>query len=207
MVVVDPISSLSTVGDRADEVQAMLLRMVDFLKRSGITAIFTSLTATASASRERDRGRALLADGRLAPAAQPGGNGERNRGLYVLKSRGMDHSNQIREFLLTGTGIELLDAVPRRGGALTGAARRRQGGEVPAPRRRSVKAQWRACSCRSSSAGRELEAQIEVLRADMVSDEIELQRLVDAEADYLREQEADTQAAASGRAGVARRDI
>jgi circadian clock protein KaiC len=54
------------------------------------------------------------------------GNGEHNRLLFVLKSRGMAHSNQIREFLLTSHGIELADVYVGPEGVLTGSARQAQ---------------------------------------------------------------------------------
>jgi circadian clock protein KaiC len=95
----------------------MLIRQVDFLKKRGVTALFTSLDA--------DQQIASLADTWLLLKTMEG-NGELNRVLYVLKSRGMAHSNQIREFLLTNEGIELADVYVGPQGVLTGSARQAQ---------------------------------------------------------------------------------
>src|SRR5205085_11695496 len=101
---------------------AMLLRVVDFLKGKGVTAVMTSLTAGGTALERTEIGLSSLVDTWLLLRDIELG-GERNRGLYVLKSRGMAHSNQIREFVLTGRGIELLDVYAGPEGVLTGSAR------------------------------------------------------------------------------------
>jgi circadian clock protein KaiC len=106
-VIVDPISNLGRVGDES-EVTAMLMRLVDWIKSRGVTAMFTSLTAGDSALERTDVGVSSLIDTWFLLKSIES-NGERNRVLYVLKSRGMAHSNQIREFLLTPQGIELQD--------------------------------------------------------------------------------------------------
>lgn len=124
VVVVDPISSFSSAGTPA-EVQGMLLRLIDFLKAEGITAFLTSLTAAGGLTEGTDLGISSLIDTWLLVRDLEAG-GERNRGLYVLKSRGMAHSNQIREFLLTGHGIELLDVHIGDAGLLTGSLRAAQ---------------------------------------------------------------------------------
>lgn len=122
IVALDPISNFLAVGIRED-VQAMLTRLVDYLKSQHITALFTHLnrgdqdieTTEANISSVMDTW-ILLRDMEY--------NGERNRGIYVLKSRGMAHSNQIREFLLTDHGIELVDVYREPSGVvLTGSAR------------------------------------------------------------------------------------
>ena len=124
VVVVDPISSFSSAGTPA-EVQGMLLRLIDFLKAEGITAFLTSLTAAGGLTEGTDLGISSLIDTWLLVRDLEAG-GERNRGLYVLKSRGMAHSNQIREFLLTDHGIELLDVHIGTAGLLTGSLRAAQ---------------------------------------------------------------------------------
>jgi circadian clock protein KaiC len=122
VVVTDPISDLLRVASEA-EVSAMLTRKVDFLKRKGVTALFTSLTSEEPA--QADQQIASLVDTWLLLKTLEG-NGEHNRVLYVRKSRGMAHSNQIREFLLTGQGIELADVYVGPQGVLTGSARQAQ---------------------------------------------------------------------------------
>ncbi len=123
VVVKDPVSDLLRVGTGAD-VGAMLTRQVDFLKVRGVTALFTSLNSDADPT-QADQQIASLVDTWLRVKTMEG-NGELNRVLYILKSRGMAHSNQIREFLLTDQGIELTDVYVGPQGVLTGSARQAQ---------------------------------------------------------------------------------
>ncbi len=121
VVVVDPLSSFMKVGNEND-VQRMLLRLVDALKVKGITSFFTNLTQGGGAKEHTDVAISSLIDTWLLVRDIEHG-GERNRGIYVLKSRGMAHSNQIREFSLSAQGIELRDAYIGPAGVLTGSAR------------------------------------------------------------------------------------
>lgn len=123
VVVMDPVSDLLPIGTDA-EVSAMLTRQIDFLKAKGVTALFTSLDSQAERD-QADQQISSLVNTWVALKA-PEGNGEHNRVLYVLKSRGMAHSNQIREFLLTDQGIELADVYVGPQGVLTGSARQAQ---------------------------------------------------------------------------------
>jgi hypothetical protein len=118
---------VSTIG----EVRSMLTRLVDFLKTRQITAIFTSLTAGSGTLEANEADISSLMDTWvLLKTIEVGG--ELNRALYVLKSRGMAHSNQIREFLLTDDGLRLLDGYLGPEGVLTGAARVSQEGREKA---------------------------------------------------------------------------
>jgi circadian clock protein KaiC len=121
-VVMDPVSDLLRIGSGTD-VSAMLTRQVDFLKAKGVTALFTSLSN--GDPTQADQQIASLADTWLLVKTMEG-NGEHNRVLYVLKSRGTANSNQIREFLLTSQGIELADVYVGPQGVLTGSARQAQ---------------------------------------------------------------------------------
>src|SRR5262249_30182913 len=121
VVIIDPISNFTT-GGNYDEAQAMLLRIIDFLKERGTTALLTHLTASKSAFEATDIGISSLIDTWILLRDIELG-GERNRGLYVLKSRGMHHSNQIREFLISDRGIMLQDVYVGREGVLTGSMR------------------------------------------------------------------------------------
>ena len=121
VVVLDPINAFE-IGDNQTEVKTMLLRLVDFLKMRKITAFFTSLNSAGETIEKTDVYISSLIDTWLLLRDIEIG-GERNRGLYVLKSRGMEHSNQIREFKLTNHGIELLDVYVGAEGVLTGSAR------------------------------------------------------------------------------------
>jgi circadian clock protein KaiC len=123
VVVMDPISDFLRVGTGLD-VSAMLTRQVDFLKSRGVTAMLTSLNSDSELA-HADQQLASLVDTWLLVKSMEG-NGEHNRLLYVNKSRGMSHSNQIREFLLTSQGIELADVYVGPQGVLTGSARQAQ---------------------------------------------------------------------------------
>ncbi len=120
VVVMDPVSDLLRVGTAA-EVSAMLTRQVDLLKAKGVTALFTSLNSDTMPTRADEQITSLVDTWLLVKTME--GNGELNRVLSVLKSRGMVHSNQIREFLLTSQGIELADVYVGPQGVLTGSAR------------------------------------------------------------------------------------
>jgi len=116
VVVLDPISSLR--GDTGD-VYSMLLRVIDLLKSRGTTGFLTNLFPGQGTTDYADAGISSLMDTWLS-LVQIESNGERNRGLYVLKSRGMNHSNQIREYRLTSHGVRLIDAYLGSAGVLTG---------------------------------------------------------------------------------------
>jgi circadian clock protein KaiC len=120
VVVVDPVTNLLMVSTQ-NEVRSMLTRLVDFLKTQKITAIFTSLTAAGALEASEADVSSLMDTWLLLKNIEVGG--ERNRALYVLKSRGMEHSNQIREFVLTDHGLRLLDVYLGPEGVLTGSAR------------------------------------------------------------------------------------
>lgn len=118
--VIDPISAFR--GSES-EVHSVLLRMVDISKTKGITAVMTQLTSEGGQIEGGDQGIPSLIDTWVSLGAIEA-NGERNRGLYVLKSRGMSHSNQIREYQITNNGIRLLDVYRSTEGVLVGSARR-----------------------------------------------------------------------------------
>lgn len=120
LVVIDPISNLITVGDSRG-VKSMLTRLLDFFKLQEITVVLMDLSDP-NYTESTDIGISSLSDTWIS-LRDIELNGERNRGLYILKSRGMAHSNQIREFILTGRGIELLEVYTGSEGLLTGSAR------------------------------------------------------------------------------------
>ena len=121
VVIIDPITNLIAIGSET-EVKSMLARLIDFLKAKQITALFTNLSQAGGALEQTEFGISSLMDTWLLLRDIEIG-GERNRGLYILKSRGMVHSNQIREFLLTDKGIDLIDVYLGPSGVLTGSAR------------------------------------------------------------------------------------
>jgi circadian clock protein KaiC len=175
VVVVDPISNMLAAGT-ADEAQAMLLRLVDALKDRQITALFTNLSSAGEASLEQtDLGISSIVDTWILLRDIELG-GERNRGLYVLKSRGMAHSNQIREFLISDHGIDVVDAYIGASGVLTGSARAAQealekaallAGQQEAARRKRELERKRVA----------LERQISGLRSDYKTESVELRQI------------------------------
>ncbi len=121
-VVIDPISNLISVGS-VSEVRSMLTRLIDYLKVHGITALFTALVSGRDGRMElTEEGVSSLVDIWIS-VRDLEGIGERNRGLSILKARGLAHSNQVREFEVTAHGVELLDVVVGPTGIITGAGR------------------------------------------------------------------------------------
>jgi len=121
VVVLDPVGSLIQAGNLRDA-HTMLIRLIDFLKQRGVTAFLTNLTSGGEALERTDVEISSIVDTWLF-MRDIELNGERNRALYVLKSRGMAHSNQLREFLLTPEGVDLLDVYVGPEGVLTGSSR------------------------------------------------------------------------------------
>ncbi len=124
VVIVDPITSLLAAGTDS-ETKGMVTRLIDFLKGSHVTSFFTSLTQGGHALQQSEIAMSSLMDSWLL-LQDLEGNGERNRVLYVLKARGIAHSNQVREFLISNRGIDLIDAYISASGVLTGSARAAQ---------------------------------------------------------------------------------
>ncbi|MRG93973.1 circadian clock protein KaiC [Polyangium spumosum] len=183
VVVVDPVTNLAMVASPF-EVRAMLMRLVDFLKGRGITTLFTSLTAGGDAIEETDVGISSLMDTWLLLQFLEG-SGERNRGLYVLKSRGMSHSNQVREFVMGSHGIDLLDVYVGPAGVLTGSARQAQEALERAEalaRQQEMERKQRDLARRRA----QLEAQIASLRSEFEAEEQEVLAILEQE----RRQEA-----------------
>lgn len=124
VVVVDPITNLITVGS-VSEVKGMLVRLIDFLQEEQVTVMFTALNLNNIVNEQTDEGVSSLVDCWIM-IKDIENNGERNRGLYIMKSRGMKHSNQIREFVITDDGLHLIDVYLGPDGILTGSAREAQ---------------------------------------------------------------------------------
>ena len=155
---------------------SMLMRLVDYLKSQSITALFNSLTSTDGSLELTEVGISSLMDTWLLLRVLEG-SGERNRGLYVLKSRGTAHSNQVREFLLTDHGVELADVVTTATGFLTGAARLAQEALEKAhgvAREQETEERERSLTRREQV----LEAKIAALRAEFAADCAEQRTLI-----------------------------
>jgi len=178
-VVIDPISNLVSVGS-ISEVRSMLTRLIDFLKVNNITALFTALISGRDGRMEMtEEGVSSLVDTWVS-VRDLEGIGERNRGLSILKARGMAHSNQVREFLVTEHGIQLLDVVIGPLGIITGASRLTQRIQEQA----TLTAQQQETARKDRELERKrrvLEATIENLRTEFESVEEELRQVNDEE--------------------------
>ena len=186
--VLDPLSAFTETGNRT-EVHAMLLRIVDFLKSEGITGVLTHLTQSGQMVIETESGLSSLMDAWILLLNRES-NGEFNRELYLLKARGLSHSNQVREFVMNEDGIRLVLPYTGQGQALTGAARRvAEAEERRRERLREIEAE-KAQRLIEQRRRRTL-AQIEVLRSELEADEAELQGLVQVESDRRTQIETD----------------
>jgi circadian clock protein KaiC len=178
IAILDPINGFM-LGENQADVKAMLLRLADFLKMKRITAFFTSLTSAGDNLEESDVYISSLIDTWILLRDIEIG-GERNRGLYVLKSRGMAHSNQIREFRLTDHGIELLDVYVGAEGVLTGSARLSQETKDDADqllRQQEIRIKQFGLKRKREA----MEAQIVMLRSEFEAEESEALKAIGSE--------------------------
>jgi circadian clock protein KaiC len=174
-VIMDPITNLSIVASH-NEVKSLLMRLVDFFKNRQITTVFTNLTHPGELETTTSGVSSLMDAWLLLLSVES--NGERNRVFHILKSRGMAHSNQMREFIISDRGIDLVDVYLGSGGVFTGAARLLQEAQEKAAaleaqteleRRRRVHDRKRQI----------MEAQVAALQAEISVDEEEIQALED----------------------------
>jgi len=196
IVVVDPISNLVAAASDM-EVKSMLSRLIDFLKMKGITAFCTDLTAVGGSLERTDVGISSLMDTWLLLQFIEG-SGERNRGLYILKSRGMEHSNQVREFRLTDNGAQLQDVYVGSGGVLTGAGRVAQEARERAEaleRSQDIERKQRDIERKKAV----IEAQIAALRTEFEAEKDELERSIARERLHQKVLAEETQALAQSR--------
>lgn len=121
VLAIDPISNLVAVANIVD-VKGMLLRLIDFLKTNEITTLFTDLTQGGMSIEQTELGISSLMDTWICLLSLES-SGERNHALFIAKSRGMQHSNQIREFMLTDKGVQLVDVYLGPNNVFTGSAR------------------------------------------------------------------------------------
>jgi len=176
LVVIDPVTSLAR-GATPFDVSAMLMRQVYYLKAAGITAVMTVLSGD-SGTEQTIVNISSLVD-TFVEVVMLSAFGERNRGLYVLKSRGMAHSNQIREFLLSDRGVDVVPVMIGPEGVLTGSAR------IAAESVERTAAE--GLSQESAELARALErrresvdAHVATLQADFAAEERLTQRLIEA---------------------------
>jgi circadian clock protein KaiC len=188
IAVFDPLSGYLTLGDSL-EVKSMLTRLLDYLKGRQITSIFNSLVEGGHSELQSEIGVSSLMDSWIL-LRNLEHNGERNRGLFILKARGIAHSNQIREFILTDHGVELKDVYVGTEGVLTGSARAAQEAREKAAaqiRREATDRKKRELERKR----RALDAQIVALRTQFETEAEELQKEISLEA--AREQVLETE--------------
>jgi circadian clock protein KaiC len=176
VVIIDPITSLMDSGTDS-EGKGMVTRLIDYLKGGQVTSLFTSLTQGGHALQQSESAMSSLMDAWVL-LQDFEGNGERNRVLYVLKARGMAHSNQIREFLISDRGIDVVDAYIGVSGVLTGSARVAQGALEKAA---VLAGQQEAAQLKREVERKRgaLERQISGLRADHETEAMELRRIAE----------------------------
>ncbi|HEX6563262.1 MAG TPA: circadian clock protein KaiC [Chthoniobacterales bacterium] len=196
VVIVDPVSNLQTAGTNEDTVN-LFIRLVDFLRKNGILGLLVSLTGGESPLEATDAGISSMVDTWLL-LRDLESNGERNKVLYVLKSRGMNHSNQLREFHITSKGVQLVEAYLGPAGVLTGSARLAQEArEIAAAEasRKEIERKELALVHRRKA----VETQIEALRTNLLAEEEEFRRAVAGEKIRLGQIEIDREAMARSR--------
>jgi circadian clock protein KaiC len=155
----------------------MLTRLIDYFKSQQVTTLFTSLTTGGNASEQSEVGVSSLMDTWILLRNLEHG-GERNRALYVLKSRGMPHSNQVREFVLSSSGIELVNVYTGGGTVLTGTARLAQEA-TEAAEQKARQQQAARLRLEMERKRRVTEAQIAVLQASLEAEVDELKQNIE----------------------------
>lgn len=185
LVVLDPISNLTAAGNSVD-VKLMITRLLDFLKLENITAFLIDLS-NINTTEQTGIGISSLTDTWIT-LRDIELNGERNRGLYIIKSRGTAHSNQIREFIMTESGIDLLDVYTGAEGVFTGSARYAQ--EEKEKAQRVLRQQEIDRKRREIERKRQLlEASIADLKLSFESEKDELEKIITQEEFQLKTQE------------------
>jgi circadian clock protein KaiC len=178
VVIIDPISNLTYSGNDI-QVKSFLMRLIDFLKTQQITTLMTCLNAGGNPVEQTDVGVSSLMDTWLL-LRDIESNGERNRLLYLLKSRGMEHSNQVREFRLTSSGVELVDVYLGQAGVLTGTARAVQEAQEKAAalaRRQEIQQKQRDLERKRQA----MEAEITALQAQFEAQKEGIERMIQQE--------------------------
>jgi circadian clock protein KaiC len=188
IVILDPINTF-VIDEKDIAVKMMLMRIVDYLKSNQITALFTSFTSSDKVLENSDIAISSLIDTWIL-LRDIELSGERNRGMYVLKSRGMAHSNQIREFILTDHGVELREAYIGASGVLTGSARMAQEANEKAEvliRKNDVERKKREIERKRKA----LEAQIATMQIDFELEESESVKMMETEQATIKRLEQD----------------
>ena len=197
VAVFDPVSSLEGAGTLEDSTN-MLIRVIDFCRKKKITCFLISLTSAGAKTQEMtDVGMSSIVDTWLLLRDTEVG-GERNRLMYVLKSRGTAHSNQVREFLITSKGVRLVEAYLGEEGVLTGSARLSQLNREKAERMVS-KEELERQQLTIAHRRKAVEAQIEALRAGFLAEQEEFARVAAGDKQREKQSELNRRAMAKSR--------
>jgi len=202
VVVVDPISNL-TMAAVDNEVKPMLMRLIDLLRKEQVTGVFTSLTIggdATTAPEDSQVGVSSLMDTWLL-LRNLEFTGERNRTIFVRKSRGMAHSNQVREFVLSDSGIDLVDVYLGDDRVLTGSARVAQEAQERAAA--TLRGQDHQRKLRQLAGKQQsIEAQIAALQAEALAESEEVHFAIAQETLQETAKHQNTDAMAKRRSGT-----
>jgi circadian clock protein KaiC len=196
LVVLDPVSNLQSAGNLEDS-SKLLVRLIDFLRKRNTTGFFVSLNSGRQVGEGTDEGMSSLVDTWMQLRDVETG-GERNRLMYVLKSRGTAHSNQVREFVITSRGVKLKAAYLGQGSVLTGSARLNQEAR-DLQERQSADEESQRARMALAHRSKAVDAQIEALRAGFQAEIEEYERLVAAARRREQTIEKDREAIAASR--------
>lgn len=198
IIVVDPVTNLTAIGSES-EVKSLMVRLIDYLKMKQITTLFTGLTTEGGEESNSELGVSSLMDTWIL-VRNLESNGERNRGLYVLKARGMAHSSQIREFRLTNDGLQLVNVYVGPEGVLTGSARAAQESRERAESLRHS-AEMDRKQREIARKRKVIENQISALQAEIEALEEQLHLELVQEKEYLQSQSEERDAIIRSRQG------
>ena len=196
VVILDPVSNLQTVST-SEETSTLFIRLVDFLRKNNILGFLVSLTTGAGGLEMTGEGISSMVDTWLL-LRDIESNGERNKVLYVLKSRGMDHSNQLREFHITSKGVKLVEAYLGSAGVFTGSARLAQEAREAADGE-TLKNEMARRQLALAHRRKAMEAQIQALRAAFDAETEEFNRMAASETGRVGQLKIDRDAMARSR--------
>ncbi|MBV9876955.1 MAG: circadian clock protein KaiC [Verrucomicrobia bacterium] len=196
VVIVDPVSNLQTIGS-SEEASTLFIRLVDFLRKNCILGFLVSLTNGMGGLEMTGERISSMVDTWLLLRDMES-NGERNKVLYVLKSRGMNHSNQLREFHITSKGVKIVDAYLGSAGVLTGSARLAQEARETADGE-TLKNEMARRQLALAHRRKAMQAQIEALRAAFDAEAEEFNRIAASEKVRAGQLEIDRDAMARSR--------
>ncbi len=177
VIVVDPITAIAEVGDKK-EVRSMLMRLIDYFKYKKITAIYTSLAHAGDTLEKSEVDISSLMDTWIQLRELESG-AERNRVMYILKSRGMAHSNQLREFQITSSGVNLIDVYLGTDGKLITGSSRIVQDEIDTAEKIKRGQEIDKKKRQLTVLKKEMESQNEMMRTKLEAEESELNKIIE----------------------------